>query len=193
MAHRVLYRVSLLLIVLIQACSGNKAPGKMPVFNVADLNVRIENGLLIQNNLPFTGVIYALQSQKTDTAEIISFSQGREHGVWKKFYPGGKLAEIRRFNNGKKVGRLQAWWPGGKQKLDFNFEDGEYQGLCREWHQDGKLLSAMNYEKGYESGPQLQYYADGKVKANYIIANGRRYGLLGTKDCKNVTDSVFKK
>jgi len=54
-------------------------------------------------------------------------------------------------------------------------------------------MEVMNYKNGYEDGRQEQYYDNGKVKANYIMMSGRRYGLLGTKNCVNVTDSVFKK
>ena len=28
-------------------------------------------------------------------------------------------------------------------------------------------------------------------KSNYFIKNDRRYGLLGTKNCENVSDSIF--
>jgi antitoxin component YwqK of YwqJK toxin-antitoxin module len=51
----------------------------------------------------------------------------------------------------------------------------------------------MNYKKGHEDGQQQWWYDNGKIKANYIIKNGRRYGLRGTKKCINVSDSIFKK
>jgi antitoxin component YwqK of YwqJK toxin-antitoxin module len=51
----------------------------------------------------------------------------------------------------------------------------------------------LNYQKGHEEGEQKWWYDNGKIKANYIIKDGRRYGLLGTKNCINVSDSIFKK
>jgi antitoxin component YwqK of YwqJK toxin-antitoxin module len=54
------------------------------------------------------------------------------------------------------------------------------------------LVKQMNYLKGHEEGPQKWWYDNGKIKANYIIQDGRRFGLLGTKNCINVTDSIFK-
>jgi antitoxin component YwqK of YwqJK toxin-antitoxin module len=51
----------------------------------------------------------------------------------------------------------------------------------------------MTYRKGYEDGLQQQFYESGKVKANYMMLDGRRYGMLGTKNCVNVSDSIFKK
>ena len=32
-------------------------------------------------------------------------------------------------------------------------------------------------------GLQQLYFASVKIKANYVIKNGRRYGLLGAKGC----------
>ena len=49
----------------------------------------------------------------------------------------------------------------------------------------------MNYVKGHEEGSQKMYYDNGKIRSNYTIIAGRRYGLLGTKNCVNVADSVF--
>ena len=49
----------------------------------------------------------------------------------------------------------------------------------------------MSYYKGYESGGQKVWYPNGLIKSNYIMKNGRRYGLLGTKNCINVKDSII--
>jgi antitoxin component YwqK of YwqJK toxin-antitoxin module len=48
----------------------------------------------------------------------------------------------------------------------------------------------MNYEAGIEVGQQRQWYDDGSVRSNYVMKNGRRFGLLGTKNCINVKDSL---
>ena len=46
--------------------------------------------------------------------------------------------------------------------------------------QEGILIKEMNYEKGYESGPQKCGMTT-ENQINYIVKDGRRYGLLGTK------------
>jgi antitoxin component YwqK of YwqJK toxin-antitoxin module len=165
----------------------------IPAYNAANLNVHLQNGVLLQGNSPFTGIIYALQANNKDTSEIVSFKQGLEHGLWKKFYPGNKLMEKRYFSNGRKIGEYDVWWPNGAVKLIYHFKDGELDGNCRAWTDKGLLIEDMNYKSGYEDGKQEQFYDDGRVKANYVITDGRRYGLLGTKNCVNVTDSIFKK
>lgn len=196
MARQVRFPAKILMVVGLLAmcgCMRDDDQRRMKVYNAANLHLNMQDGLLLNDNKPFTGVIYELKANQKDTMDIICFYRGKEHGTWKRFYPNGKLMEKRQYDNGKKVGQLLAWWPNGRRKLDYNFKDGEYSGLCREWLYTGQLMSAMNYDNGYEAGRQVQYYTDGKIKANYTILNGRRYGLLGTKNCKNVADSVFKK
>ncbi|TKT88108.1 toxin-antitoxin system YwqK family antitoxin [Dyadobacter frigoris] len=149
------------------------------------------NGRKFLGKTLFTGYIYDLYPSG-DTAEISGFLDGNEHGIRKKFYPGGRLREKREFNQGKKTGIYYAWWDNGDKMLKYHFKNDEYDGTCQEWNRYGRLIREMNYANGHEEGPQKLYYDNGKVRANYVILNGRRYGLLGTKNCVNVSDSVLK-
>ncbi|MBD1397688.1 toxin-antitoxin system YwqK family antitoxin [Pontibacter sp. JH31] len=153
--------------------------------------LRLDNGLLLVKGKPFSGKLYTLFESSTDTAEFISYQNGKEHGEWKKFYPSGQLRERRFFEQGQKTGEYIAWWENGKKQLHYFFEEDEYEGACKEWNEDGRLVKAMHYKNGHEEGPQQLWYDNGKIRANYVIQNGRRYGLLGTKNCVNVSDSVF--
>jgi antitoxin component YwqK of YwqJK toxin-antitoxin module len=148
--------------------------------------------IMYHNGKLFTGMVYALYLGTADTAFINGFWQGREHGYWKKYYPGHRQKERRQYNNGQKTGELLAWWPDGKLQLAYTFNGGEYEGDCREWDTSGTLIKAMHYRAGHEEGAQKMFYNNGKIRSNYVVINGRRYGLLGTKNCINVTDSIFK-
>ncbi|MCX6338150.1 MAG: toxin-antitoxin system YwqK family antitoxin, partial [Bacteroidetes bacterium] len=66
-----------------------------------------------------------------------------------------------------------------------------YEGELSEWTFDGKLIHLAHYIDGQEEGSQKLWYDNGKIRANYVIIKGKRYGLLGTKNCKNVSDSIF--
>ncbi len=166
--------------------------GLVGKFDAANLQVQNQNGIVMQNEKPFTGIVYTLNENKKDTTEIVEFKDGKEHGQWKTFYDDGKLKSIRFFDNGKKTGVYTAWWPDGKMELEYHFGDGEYEGTCKEWNNEGMLINERTYKNGYEEGLQKQFYDNGKVKSNYVMVDGKRYGLLGTKNCVNVTDSIFK-
>lgn len=125
-----------------------------------------------------------------DTLAVRSICNGMEHGEFRRFHENGVLMEKRYYVQGVKTGPLKRYWSNGRIQAEYFFASGEYQGTCREWNPEGKLVREMNYERGYESGSQKQWYDDGSIRSNYIIRNGRRYGLLGTKNCINVSDSV---
>lgn len=182
-----------IILLLVAACKqpGNKAIDNIFV-NMADKNLNPVNGIIFFSSKPFTGTVFSLYSGTTDTSEISRYLDGKEHGEWKKFYEHGLLKEKREFRKGKKTGEYIAWWENGKQQLLYLFNDDEYEGTCREWNEAGMLCKEMKYKKGHEEGQQRWWYNNGKIKANYVIEGGRRYGLLGTKNCINVSDSVFK-
>ncbi len=200
MAHRALFRNSIILLIVSIGFFGcNKSSPENPathfdvLLNKNEQRITIENGLTMINQKPFSGRLFSLFDISKDTAEFTSYLNGKEHGEWRKFYPSEKIREKRFFDNGQKKGEYMAWWENGNKQLHYFFEADEYEGTCKEWNVEGKLVKVMYYKKGHEDGHQQWWYDNGKVKANYIIKNGRRYGLLGTKNCINVSDSVFSK
>jgi antitoxin component YwqK of YwqJK toxin-antitoxin module len=170
----------------------NEEPGSFRLLNSTDASISNRNGTVYSNEQRFSGVLYSFYPSTTDTLASASYLHGKEHGPWVKYYPDGTLYEQRSFENGKKTGVLETWWANGTKQTQFTFLNDEYEGTCREWSIDGLLVKEMNYRKGHEEGSQKWWYDNGKIKANYVIRDGRRYGLLGTKNCMNVSDSIFK-
>ena len=66
-------------------------------------------------------------------------------------------------------------------------------GELKEWMETGQPYRFFHYIKGYEEGSQKMWWSNGSIRANYVIKNGKRYGLLGLKICSNPYDSVIKK
>ena len=143
------------------------------------------------NGEKYTGYLYKLAENQKDTILKSFYRDGLKHGVWKKFYNTGEIKEIRHFKKGKKTGKYLGYYMKGGLAFEYNFKDGEYHGKRYEWKKDGSLLRESTYENGYEKGVQKIWWPDGRVKSNYIIKNNRRYGLLGVKNCVNVSDSIF--
>lgn len=162
-----------------------------PKLNQQEVSTRSQRGVLYVDDTVFSGTLYGLFPEGQDTAFIRGYRDGKEHGVWKQFFPDGQAQEIRYFRYGKKQGEYRAWWANGQPRLAYHFVDGDYQGTCREWNEQGLLIKEMTYRQGHEEGPQKLWSSSGKIRSNYVVKNGRRYGLLGTKNCTNVTDSLF--
>lgn len=128
-----------------------------------------------------------------DTAVLQSYFNGVEEGFQRKWYPGRQPAEERFYINGKKEGVHRSWWPDGKPKMYFEAYNDEYDGIFREWYSSGVLAKEFHYVNGREEGSEKLWWDNGTVRANYVIRNGKKYGLLGLKTCINPYDSVIKK
>lgn len=161
--------------------------------NENDTALHAVNGIVYYHNQLLTGTVFSLFGNSRDTASLSSYTNGKEDGVWKKWYAPGKVKEGRAFANGKKTGVYIAYWENGNRQLQYFYDNDEYEGTCREWNSNAVLIKEMNYKKGHEEGEQKLFYDNGKTRSNYVIINGRRFGLLGTKNCVNVSDSIFKK
>lgn len=140
----------------------------------------------------FTGYRYDLYPNG-DTALLQSYFNGVEEGYQRKWYPAKLLAEERFYINGKKEGIHRAWWPDGKPKLYFEAYNDQYEGVFREWYASGMMAKEFHYLNGQEEGSEKLWWDNGTVRANYVIRNGKKYGLLGLTTCKNPYDSILKK
>lgn len=161
--------------------------GKMLSFSADNPQISFENTGVLYQGKPFSGKLYTLDPQTQDTLKIESYLKGNRHGKWVQYFPEHVLKEFRSFVQGKKIGAFVQYFPTGKKQQEYHFQNDEYQGLAREWNERGVLIREMHYEAGQEEGSQKLFYDDGQVRANYVMKNGRRFGLLGTKNCVNVS------
>lgn len=140
----------------------------------------------------FTGYRFGLYPNG-DTGVLQSYFNGVEEGTQKRWYPNRRLLEERFYINGKKEGTHRGWWPDGKEKICFTAYDDKYEGEFKEWYSSGLLGKCFHYKNGQEEGSERLWWDNGTVRANYVIRNGKKYGLLGLKTCVNPYDSVTKK
>ncbi|MCC5612206.1 hypothetical protein LC612_37135 [Nostoc sp. CHAB 5834] len=192
-------RAALLTVVLLAfSCTGKKPEGQFNlVQNVPDTYhlksspvVSFTNDIVHVNSKPYTGFMYEL-SPAGDTLLIEGYINGLLTGYCKKNYPSGQRMEERWYKSGRKNGLQLAYWPNGKKRFEFVAKDDAYEGELKEWTINGHLFHLAHYKNGQEEGIQKLWYDNGKIRANYVIVQGKRYGLLGTKNCKNVSDSIF--
>ena len=153
--------------------------------------LKIQDNILYFKNKKFTGILYMLDNNQRDTLSIEGYSDGILNGVSKKWFSNAQLMEMRHYTNGQKNGKQIAYFENGKKKFEFIAIDDHYEGELLEWNIDGSLIHLATYKNGQEEGTQKMWYDNGKIRANYVMLNGKRYGLLGTKNCKNVSDSIF--
>jgi antitoxin component YwqK of YwqJK toxin-antitoxin module len=166
-------------------------PSSHVFLNAAEIQMRTSKGICYLNEVPLTATIFELNPEG-DTMSIVPYKNGKEHGWSKYYFPKRKRKALRLHLDGWKQGEHTAWFENGQKQFVYNFKDDRFEGNQKEWLENGQLYTDLNYKNGVEYGSQKVWYANGKIKTNYVILNNRRYGLLGTKNCVNAVDSVFK-
>lgn len=164
---------------------------KMLSFSADNPQISFENAGVFYQGKPFSGTLFRLDSQTQDTLKIESYLKGNRHGKWVQYFPGHVLKEFRTFERGKKTGAFVQYFPTGKKQQAYYFQNDEYQGLASEWNERGVLIREMHYVAGHEEGSQKLFYDNGQIRANYVMKDGRRFGLLGTKNCVNVSSRLL--
>jgi hypothetical protein len=192
----------LIAISVLVACSQQIPNANPPLETIAssllkipanDHNLHFMNDTAFWNGKKFSGIIFQLHpTNNNDTLSTDEYLNGSLHGVSKKWYNNHELMEVRNYMYGQKHGTQLGWWENGNKRFEFNTQKDLMEGTMEEWTKEGLLVRQANYVLGQESGSQKMWYENGKIRANYFIKNGRRFGLLGTKNCMNVSDSIFK-
>jgi antitoxin component YwqK of YwqJK toxin-antitoxin module len=187
------------LLLLIWSC--NKSKSKEAVFSQNTIpklytlklssEISSVNDTVWKNDKKYSGYLYEMYPNNLDTLSIQSYYEGLQNGIEKKWFPNHQLLEQRNYSNGKKNGKQIAFWENGNKKFEFVAINDAYEGEMKEWNMEGNLIHLATYKEGQENGTQKLWYDNGKIRANYVIIDGKRYGLLGTKNCRNVSDSIF--
>jgi antitoxin component YwqK of YwqJK toxin-antitoxin module len=193
---KILYLLGLLFIC---SCSQKKSDSINPLKDQippiltlkSSSNIFIKNDIVYFKDQKYSGYLYTMHTNNIDTFSIEGYLNGLQSGLTKKWFTHKRPMEIRLYKNGSKNGKQLAFWENGNKKFEFIAKNDAYEGEMKEWSEDGKLIHLSNYKDGQENGAQKLWYDNGKIKANYVIVQGKRYGLLGTKNCKNVSDSIF--
>jgi antitoxin component YwqK of YwqJK toxin-antitoxin module len=107
------------------------------------------------------------------------------------YFPSGKIREIRFMLHGVKQGLQTGFWENGNKRFEYVAVNDEIEGELKEWTERGQLFHLAHYKNGQEDGVQKMWHANGKIRSNFILIQGRRYGLLGTKNCRNFNEKIL--
>ncbi len=134
---------------------------------------------------PFTGQVrqYFLNGA---IKSMTNYRNGLKEGEALKFFEHGAIAERRYYNNNEKSGTHMGWWPSGVARFKISYLNGLYHGKYEAWFKNGARYKLFHYNAGEEAGSQQMWKEDGTFRANFYVENGRRFGLIGLKQCKSV-------
>ncbi len=132
-----------------------------------------------------------------DKVEEGSYKDNRKEGLWKKYWPGGKLRneinykagkpegeyklyyengqleEQGIWSNGKNTGNFARYYNNGNPQQQFVFAaNGKRNGKQKYYHENGKLAMEVDIVNGAESGVSKRYNTDGTLAEEKTFENG---------------------
>ena len=147
--------------------------------------VTVKRGKVLYLGEPFTGQVRTYFDDGMFKSQV-DYVDGRKEGLAVKYYHDGNVAESRYYSKGKKTGTHMGWWPSGEIKFAIAYFQSLYHGRYEEWFENRTRYKLFHYNHGEEEGTQQMWKEDGSFRANYVVKNGRRFGLTGTKQCKSL-------
>ncbi|MEO7997727.1 MAG: hypothetical protein ABI852_09790 [Gemmatimonadaceae bacterium] len=116
-----------------------------------------------------------------------AYRHGKLQGATRGWHMNGKPDYVRTYLDGIEEGTHEGWYDNGSRRFEYNFVHGVSQGVSKQWYSNGKPYTLFHFDNGQESGQQQMWDTDGKLRANYIIRDGRRYGLPGSLGCRGAS------
>lgn len=152
-----------------------------------DISLSKKAAILYKGDSLFSGFLVEYHSNR-HLASKTGYYKGKLQGEAIQYYADGQLVERRFYDVNRKTGYHEGFWPNGERKFEYFFEKGIHEGTLKEWYRTGEPFRFFNYEAGKESGAQQMWALNGAIRANYVVKDGHRYGLIGLKNCKSVTN-----
>jgi len=110
---------------------------------------------------------------------------GSPYSGYLKNTPGKSPKFLFAMKDGKQNGIQKGWHPNGKLSYEYVCVKGERQNLYEEFYPNGQKQILIEYVGGKEKAKTVWDY-EGKVIVNYVIKDGRYYGLLGSSQCMTI-------
>jgi len=193
--------LSIVLIIALISCKNEKSIAPeikiaktvpLHFINAHDSALFNHGDTVYYNKQFFTGFSYSLYPTG-DTEFVHSYFNGVEEGEQRDWYDNKQLSLKTFYINGQRQGRQQGWWPAGNPKFSDSTIDDKFEGEAREWNRAGLLYKLFHYKNGNEEGSERLWWDNGTVRANYVVRDGKKYGLIGLMLCANPYDSINKK
>lgn len=147
-------------------------------------------------------IICSLTVFSQDTVFNQTDAKGLKQGIWKKYYPSGKLMYQGNFKDNKPTGEMRRYYDSGVIKALFLYnEKGDYSSATL-YYEDGtpaskgyysnserdsiwefysyyskKLKSKERYVKGKREGFAYQYFDHGGIAEKIMWKNNMKHGI----------------
>lgn len=179
------YNLSLLFALCLFGCSHPLNENSISL----DSNDRQLNQMgkyLLYQAKPFDGLVKETYANGNPRSQA-QYKDGMLEGRSLSWYEDGTKESERYYEQGEKDGLHLGWWPNGKIRFEYQFKAGLYHGTFKEWYENGKPLHVFGYHHGNEVRA-LGWRDNGKTYINFVVRNGKKYGLTNARLCYSLKD-----
>jgi antitoxin component YwqK of YwqJK toxin-antitoxin module len=143
-------------------------------FNQTDSNGRRQGYWII------TGAI-ANDTKFAATAKVEegNYVDSRREGVWKRYWPSGKIRSEIAYSAGKPHGWYKTYYENGQTEEESQWYDNKNVGLFQRYHMNGTLQQHFNFnQSGKREGPQYYYHENGVIEMEVTMLGGVEQGVM---------------
>lgn len=93
------------------------------------------------------------------------FQNSRKFGLWKKYYPNGKLKSEITYKGSRPFGAYKLYYENGNVEEEGNWQRTKNTGAFKRYHENGKIAQDFVFtETGKRTGTQKYYYENGNLR-----------------------------
>lgn len=107
------------------------------------------------------------------------YADNRRVGVWKRYWPNGKVMSQINYVMGLPKGPYTTYYPDGTTEEQGTWDLDRNTGGFKRWHANGKLSQEFLFDNyGTRDGEQKYYHENGQLEVDVHIKQGREEGTL---------------
>lgn len=107
------------------------------------------------------------------------YSSSRKVGLWKTYYPNGKLKSEITYERGRPKGPYVLYYENGNIEEQGDWERTKNTGDFKRYHTNGNLSQDFQFTaEGKRSGEQKYYYENGNIRLEGTWENGMETGEM---------------
>ncbi len=130
----------------------NQKQGLWLIFNKTDKTIKVEEGKYVNN---------------------------KKEGIWKKYYPGGKIKHEITYISNKPNGNAKFYYENGNISEEGIWKGNKWIGNYKFYHDNGKPSYEWTYsEKGKRTGTQKYYHKNGNLMIEGEWTEGKEIGII---------------
>lgn len=148
-------------------------------FQAKDGNI-IDNDGMRQGYWVITGGMTTKKGYKTAAkVEEGKYKDNRKEGLWKKYWPSGKIKNEINYKIGKPNGDYSVYYNNGQLEESGTWNKNKNTGDFKRFYENGNKQQEFVFaDNGKRNGVQKYYHPNGQLELEAKIINGKEEGVI---------------